>query len=145
MRKEYELGLFDVSGTLVDDFESMYRADQWVFSEFGLTIPDRMQYGSVKRQYDKWEGFYLHFGLKKEFLRAAGDLFLAKYFEALDRIRPFDESEQVILELKRRNMKVGIVTLLNRKAVKQISHMYSWMGAVDTIVAFDDVMEGEHN
>lgn len=101
---------FDLDGTLLDTSEGIIQSVKYTVEKMGLTLPENTDMGffigpPIQMSLQKF------FGLDAETAQKGADVFRAYYkSEALYLAKPYDGIFDVLEELRRRNLKIGVAT-----------------------------------
>jgi len=130
--------IFDLNGTLLDDFSYNVRAFQMVFREFGLQVPDP----KIESMMGKPTSFIIREILEANGIRADYMDLAHRKVENYIRITEgrdlfFPETEEVVRSL-RRKYTLGIFTGVTRK---QIDRLGSFLDNFEVVVAGEEAVK----
>lgn len=129
---------FDLDGTLLDTSEGIIQSVIFTVGQMGLTLPDGMDMGffigpPIQMSLQKC------FNLDAETAQKGADIFRAYYkSEALFMAKPYDGIFELLEELRKRNLKIGVATYKREDYALDILRHFR-------IADFCDVMCGADN
>ncbi len=132
--------LFDMDGTIRDDFAAVFWSTCGVFRKFGRKPPSLDEYRS--RESSEFWSIYKKHGFaeseKRDVVRYFKEIFHSKY-ENL--VRPFPDAFSTIKTLKYRGALIGVVSNNQTANVRSQLRSYGLSGFVSTVVGGEDCDE----
>ncbi len=129
---------FDLDGTLLDTSEGVIQSVKYTMEKMGLTLPENTDMGffigpPIQLSLQKF------YGLDAETAQKGADIFRAYYkSEALYMAKPYEGIFDVLEELRKRNLKIGVATYKREDYALDILRFFH-------IADYCDVMCGADN
>lgn len=107
--------IFDWSGTLSDDFVSVYIAVMEVFKKLGLEV---LTLGEFKKEFTlPYMEFYRKF--KKDVSKEEVQKLYSREIELVDKPKPFPEAKEVLEFLERKEIKMVLLSVYLQKRLEE--------------------------
>ncbi len=139
MNMERKVRLFDMNGTIRDDFLAVFKSVNDVLRHYGMVSLAVQRYRELARP-DYWV-IYRELGLPDS-ERLNVDRLFAQFFERYaDQTRVFPDVLQTVRKLKERGIVTGVVSNLTRSSLGQHINEYGLNGLFEVAVCREDTEE----
>lgn len=129
--------LFDWSGTLVDDFGPIYKANMAMFKLYRMKTMSKEEF--KKRFFTPWQAFYRKSGGPRLRMKLHADKF-TYYLEKFKKTtKPYPDSVGTLRWLKKRGLCIGIVSSTPRLNIESIALTFGLGKFIDRIFCEEDV------
>lgn len=136
---EIKACIFDGSGVLIDDVNTIFNVSNRILEELGIN-PVTFEDFQSRTKIPFWE-YYKSFGLSEEEAKATDFNFKKFYPLFANDVQLYPEVKDVLAQLKSKGMKLGIVTHLPRSVFLTHLQNFGIENHFDAIVTFDDTDE----
>lgn len=131
MTRKFKAVIFDWSGTLSDEFETIHYTISKVFEGFGKKPLGKKEL--YERMELPFERFYKKHGIEDDTERAMQ--FKKAYAEAPARPKPFPETKPVLEWLKKKGIVIAVLSAHRKEFLMQEAEEYGVLGLIDKVVA----------
>ena len=131
--------IFDLDGTLIDSFETAYRAFAQILKDFGVRPPSRSEYRKLYWGRFAGDNYRKALGISGEDLEELLKRHVKKSVEFSELLRPNPYAKKLLTRLRSQGIKLALVTSTLRKIT--ISHLKR-MGLrkyFDVVICGDDL------